>query len=354
MAFNYASAKKAGYSDQEINDYLKQGQQKAPWLNNVLQLGGAVGGGVLGGAGGAVAGAAVPLANLTGASELAGGYLGGVAGAGAGAGVGNAGADWIRKTLLGDKTVDMNQTVPNSVEAGKEGAIGQAIGGPLAKGLGIAAHPIASVMSGAVPFIKGVDATLAKSSKQIDIGELLGLYRKNVIPEMQKQGVGSDATQAFNKLSADMAGATSAYKAGPKLMDTEAMGMNLPIAQANQLKRDVAKSVSNFYGQATQNADINTRKAFGGLLKDAIQTAEPGVKWANNTASALYKVPEVTQGLAQILALGNPKAAKAIDMLGNIPRKMVQTPIPKGGGYLNQTLPILIQMLQQTNRSQQN
>jgi hypothetical protein len=353
MAFDIQAAKKAGYTDKEIQGYLKsQSAYKPNLLNTVLSTGGAIAGGALGGIGGAATGALVPGADLSGVPEVAGGYLGGVAGAGAGSGAGNATADWIRG-LFGDKTVNPQQTLNNTPEQVKEGAVSQAIGVPIAKGLGVLAHPIASVMSGDVPFIKGVDSTLAKSSKQIDIGQLINEYKQNVIPEMEKKGVGTDATKAFNKLMVDMTNATSAFKASSKVMDTEGFGMNLSMSQANQLKRNVTQSISDFYGQPTQSADINARKAFGGILKKAIETAEPSVKLPNSIASKLYKAPEFAQGLGQILALGNPKAAKAIEMIGNLPSGIIHKVIPQGGGYLNQALPRSLQLLLQANQADQ-
>lgn len=352
MAFNVQAAKQAGYTDQEIQSYLQQQQQYKPnLLNNVLSTGGAIGGGLLGGAGGVIAGAAIPGADLTGVPEAALGYAGGVAGAGVGAGAGNASADFIRG-LFGDKTVNPQQTLQNTPEQMAEGAAGQAIGLPMAKGMGIVAHPIANVMGGGVPFIKGVDATLGKSAKQIDIGDILGLYKKNVIPEMEKKGLGFDATQAFNKMSADMTGATSAYKASPDVMDTGGLGMNIPIKQANQLARNVQQSVKNFYGQSTQNADISARKAFAGLLKDAIHTAEPATKTADKIAHKLYQGPDIANGLLQILSMGRPEAARALQMVGNIPNAITNKVIPANGGYLKKALPSLIQTLLQTNQQQ--
>lgn len=347
MAFNIQAAKKAGYSDQEIQSYLKgqQNQPKAGWLNPVMQLGGAVGGGILGGLGGAALGAE------TGPGAVIPAYLGGVAGAGAGSGVGNAGADWIRKTLLGDKSVDYNKTLPNSVEAAGQGAIGEAIGAPVAKGLGMAFHPIASIMSGDVPFVKGVDQVLSKSPKTVDMGELLGKYKSDVLPEMLKKGLSTDATQASNKLGVDITNATSAYKATPNLMDQTGLDMELPIQDANQVARNLQSSVSDFYGQPTQNADIASRKAFAGLIKDAVHTAEPTTQRADSLAHTAYNLQDVPSGLLSLLSAGNPRAARALQLIGSVPGAVTKKVVPQGGGYLNKALPLFIQAILQQSQA---
>lgn len=342
MAFDIEGARKAGYSDQEIQDYLGQQQQSSSQsnpLNNIMQLGGGIAGGAIGQRAGAIGGALIPGLGETGAPEIAGAYAGGVAGNSIGSGLGNAGADWIRSTLLGDKTVNPAQTLPDSIEAGKEGGLAQAIGFPIGKAAGYAAHPIA-------PWINQVNRILAKSGKEVNVGEVGGLldkFKNEVLPEFNKKGMGVEANQAYSDLTSRITNMVTAMK--PHVDSTSMQDINkltLPIADANQMKRNLYQLAKTSYGYIAQPGQ-EAIKQFARLTRNEIAKQEPGVRFPNAMASATSKAAEIGPGLMKILTLGQAPATHALQAAAGIPAHIIQKMIPGGGGYLNSLLPGLIQ-----------
>lgn len=370
----------------ELGNYgLSVPNYKPNLLNTILSTGGAIGGGLLGGAAGVAGGAMIPGADLTGIPEAVGGYAGAVGGAGIGSGAGNAMADFIR-SLTGDKSINIQQTLKDTPGQVTSGAASEAIGLPVAKGLGYLAHPIQ-------PFIDMVDKKLASSPKVVDFGQLLKDYEVNVLPKLRQSGFGQKATDAYNELSANITDAVSAFKnpASKSALKTEVSGipnevtpavgmsepsrygyngplrdpiplsnttsqnvssMELPISQANQLKRNLSQQVSDYYGFDTGKPNIEANKQFGHLLKTNIEQQVPGVNTmgpgnilpgGNKVASALYNVPNTADALMRILSLGQPQVANALGKVGNLPFKAIQKVIPSNGGYLRQLLPGLFQ-----------
>lgn len=323
-----------------LQDYDKQyGQKVLPQLNPVMQaVGGglgAVGGATLGVAGGAL----VPGADLTGVPEAAGGYAGAVGGAALGSASGNAVADNLRKKM-GDTTINNADTLKNSIDAGKWGGGAEAVGIPAAKGLGMIAHPIQ-------PFIEMVDKKLASSAKTVDFAKLLQSYRSDVLPKLEQSGFGTLARDAANKMEQDVRIAVSAFKthvpAGAEMPSgTDVSSMELPIAQANQLKRTITSKLGDYYGFDSGKPNIEAAKQFGSLLREKVAALEPGVKLPNKVASSLYQVPDLLGGLTHVLP---PQGARAIQSVGSLPFDIAQKVIPAGGGYLNQAIPRLLQLL---------
>lgn len=318
--------------------------QKLPWLNNAMQLGGNLVGGQIGSKVGAGLGALVPGLDFTGIPEAAGAYGGRIVGGGVGAGAGNYGADFIRQNLLGDKTVNPNATIPNSIQAGQVGAVSEGVGVPLAKGLGFLAHPIA-------PFISRVNNILAKSPKEIDFGAVNGLlqdFRDNILPNFSAKGQGIEANPAFNNVSARVNEMIDALQ--PHVSPTvnnigkqDIGDMKVPIAVANQVKRnlyDLVRKNGGVFGEMG-NTEGEVTKAFARSVKDTIHGEEPGTKFPDAIASALFKAPDFLEGLSNIIP--NAKGASAVRQLGRFPVSIVQKIIPRGGGALNQLIPGLIQ-----------
>lgn len=318
-------------------------------LNGVLGIGGNVAGGVVGqgigrSVGGAV-GAAVPGLDFTGVPEAAGaglgGYTGAILGGALGQAGGNATADLIRG-LTGDKTVSPQQTAQNTSTQLTEGGASQAIGGPLAKGLGFIAHPIA-------PFIGKVNDILEKSPKSINIGEVGGLldqFKSEIMPQLQRKGLGVEAQDAYNNLSVRVVNMLSAMKdhipaeAGmpPGVNVAE---MKLPIAAANEMKRNLYSLARDSYGFVAK-PEQEAIKQFARLTKNAIGQAEPSTNLPNAIASGLYQVPDAAGAISQILGLGQGPMVRAVQGLGGAPVKVIQKLIPQNGGALNQILPGLI------------
>lgn len=311
-------------------------KEVAPWLNTVAQMGGGLAGGIAGGAAGGLAGIE------TGPGALATGYLGAVGGAGVGSGAGNALADYLRKGL-GDQTVDTSKTGANSVDAGMFGAGAEALGIPLAKGLGFLAHPIK-------PFVKQVDNILAKSTKNINIGDVGGLleqFQKEELPKFREKGLGKEAQEAYNSLSGRVVDIVSSLKKhvpGDAGVTEDINKLELSAENTNKLKRAIYQLNKDMYGEIGK-PEVEVNKAFGRVVKNALEKAEPGIATPNKIASAMYKVPDTVTDLTGLLALGNPGAARGLRAVTGLPGKAVQKAVPANGGYLKKTLPRLFQLL---------
>lgn len=356
MAFDVAGAKKAGYTDQEIQAHLQgtQNQPKAPILNGLLQLGGGIGGQIVGENVGAGLGAMIPGLGETGISEAAGGYAGATGGAGVGSGVGNAGADLIRKYILGDNTVDMSKTAQNSVDAGKIGAASTAIGGPIAKGLGIALHPVQAAMEGAapafkdIPFLAGVNQVLSKSTKSINMSDIDGLlsdFQKDELPKFTDKLMGPQAQKAYDDLISTIG---DAYGGNGKT--NEKIG-KVTVKSAQKIKQALYGMAKDLYGfQGPIEGQV--QKGVARYVKGAIDATEPGVKTPNRVASVASAIPNTLGGLTQFLP---GPAGKAVSTIAGLPGGVLGGAFPlQAGGVARQALPRELQLLLMGNQAQEN
>lgn len=135
MAFNIQEARKAGYSDDEINKFLQGGnatpappsQSQGFKITDLLPIAG----GIAGGAAGGLLGSVVP-----GAGTAVGGIAGG--------GLGSAGGEWLRQMLENQISGKPTQDV-NYGDVAKEGAFGVA-GGAAGEALGKGASLLGKVL----------------------------------------------------------------------------------------------------------------------------------------------------------------------------------------------------------------
>ncbi len=341
---------------------------KAPILNGIGQLaGGVLGqtvGGDLGALGGAAAGALVPGGGETGATEAVGaaggGYAGGVAGAGIGSGIGNAGADLIRKYLLGDSTVNSAQTINNSLDAAKIGAAATAIGGPIMKGIGIAAHPVEAAMEGIapatehIPFLQGVNQILNNSTKSINMSDVSGLlsdFEKNILPNVGNKLKSDEISAAYDTLKNSI---TKNY--GKEVEGTTGFPQigKVPIKAAQEIKQNLYNLAREYYGFQGP-AEAQVQKALGNTMKNAISKAEPGVNLPNFGAQAGYVLPDIAKGLSTVVGFGQPAAAKVINSGINLVPGLVGKAFPlQNGAISQQVLPRLLQLIGMGNASSQS
>lgn len=320
---------------------------KSNVLNTIFSTGGAVLGGIGGGIAGVAGGAMVPGFDLTGIPEAVGGYTGAVAGAGAGAGAGNGLADFIRG-LSGDKSVNATQTLQNTPDQVKSGAAAEALGVPIAKGLGLVAHPI-------MPFINRVNTILDNSPKVTDMGKILNDFRTNELPKLYAAGHGNAAQAAYDDLTQRVRGMITAIKPHvPGNANTvgDIADMSIPVSQANEIKRSLYQLVGDNYGEIAK-PNVEAIKGFAKLTKDQVAKAEPAISKYNAAASGLYKVPDTAKALTNIIGLGQPAAARSLQMITGAPTKAAQKVIPANGGYLRTLIPGLFQGGAQLNRQGQ-
>ena len=380
MAFNVQAAKKAGYTDAEIQQYLG-GQSNNNIYNQAAQLGGAMLGGNYGGRAGVALGAMIPGANLTGASEMAGGYLGASTGAGIGAGVGNAAVDLVRRGL-GDQSVNLDQTIPNSIQAGKEAATGQAIGGPIAKVLGVALHPMQTAT-------KGLIGTLSKSNAKIDVGNVIDAITNKVAPQAEQSGLGVAGRNEINKTTAPLISAVKSLQKSPILMNAlgipprfnqvvsdpnlvkalpstlvdtapnglgDVAGYQLPIKQAYGLKSNYQDMVANAggYGGNPITPTVQGQKAIASGLRQEIHNASPvdlakgqiGVQGWDKLLQSGYQAQDILNVLSKI-----PHVGQGIGALLGLPGKTAQSLVSQNGGRAGKALPSLIQMILMGNQA---
>lgn len=329
MAFDIEAARKAGYTDEEIQQYLSSNDEsEGKPLENIAPIIGSL----LGGAAGGVVGA--PL-----------GPIGAFGGAVAGAGVGSAGGyslsnilNRIRETgnpiePTPDETLEGE--VKNQAGAFTMGAGSEAVGLPLAKGLGYAAHPIKAVLENMV------DKPLAQSAARINLPEMLWGAKNKLIPEFEKKFYGSAAKEAWENLVKDVKeGARHYVEADPSDIISE----TIPIKGINDMKRNLTGGVKKF-GENTRNIDNEMRKALAAFFRQTVEEEGPDIaRTGNKIASTMYKVPNAVQAVGRALPF---QAGKIIELLGGVSQGVRDTVVPYGGGYMKKAIPGLLQYFQQ-------
>lgn len=320
-------------STQQQTPTQSQPQQKLPgWLHVLFPMltGGL--GGFLGSAGGIAAGALVPGADLTGVPEAAAGYAGAVGGAGAGTALGQGAINGVEKMMGGAAPANMSGQLNSMKNAGIAGGAAEAIGIPVAKGLGYIAHPIA-------PFINSVNQTLADSPENIDFSKLFQNYQQNELPNLARQAKGPDVNSSYealrNYLSNDVIPAYQPHLSPSGNTPVDVNSLNVPVADANLIKRALTSGAD--YGNPNKNIENLNRIKLSSYLKTAIEQAVPQVKTPNTIAHNLYNVQDAVPQLVKAF----PFIGRLIDKTGGLAIPAAQKAIPANGGYLQQLFSIL-------------
>lgn len=327
MAFNREAAKKAGYSDAEIDKYLSK--QK---VSGKKILGGAIPtlGAILGGIGG--------------------GFVGNVPGAIGGAAIGAGGGSALENSLsdlLGRQTETPGQQL---VGAGKnigKAGLNEILGIGLAKGLGLATHPL-------TPFINKVATLLEKSGSKIDLGQILGELKQVGEKQFAKGVASSEFPKAYSTVASDISSAIP--QLGEHLAADTALqpgvdvaSQNVPVKLADIIKKGLQRGASNYYGEGNVPALEQTRKIAAALIRQAEEKAVPGIKTPNAIAHAGYSLGDVLPNLSYALPW---KTGLLFRRAGSTLAKGVDKAIPYGGGYLNNVLSTLTQLLNPPKNSQ--
>lgn len=307
MIFNEAGLRTVNTPTNTSYEEQPESQQPERFLGGALPIAG----GILGGATGAIGGLGIGSVPLS------------IAGAGIGAGGGYALED-----LLGDyfgaEELDPMQKLQ---QAGGEvigSSAGQATGLGVARGLGLATHPIK-------PLINYIDDLLTRSKKTIDVSKALTRLREEGLKGEKgliAKGVGNEATKAFKKLSGDLTSALS------ELVPDQIIPTKLPISTANIHRRAVDEGVK--YGERGTPLNQLT-KDYTRFLRDDIREAAPtGVNIANKLVEGAYKGTDILGDLVGVIPGGKKVAS--------LPFKAASKIFPYGGGVWNQILPALFQM----------
>jgi len=306
-------------------------------VEGAIRFGGNVAGGAIGQRVGTPIGAGIgAIGGPTGAAIGAG--TGAYAGSVAGGGAGSVGAEALLN-LIGDimnkRNIDITDS--NYEDRFKEGASGQAIGIPIAKGLGYLAHPIA-------PFTKNVASKLSKSVKSIDFDELLKMWKPQMASKFAQDTVGSDAAPILEKIPIDVLKAV----AEKRVHSPEGVSNVLNLTKSNEIKSALQKSVSKYYGKGSGEvpAESIARKDLARTLKQTIEKLEPGVKIPNAIASFLHQL-DITSAMKHSYGFPGSAVLRLTGYTADPIRKGIQKAIPEGGGYLNQLFPGLLSQPQQ-------
>lgn len=340
------------YSDEEIGKRMLekypqyQSQVENPKTNKLpgllqggIRLGGNIAGGILGGKVGTTIGEGVgSIAGPGGAAIGAG--VGNYGGSIVGGGAGSAGAEGLLSlldSLINKKPIDL--TKPNYGEAFKSGAVGQAVGIPAGKLLGLLAHPI-------TPFTNKATSILENSPGTINFEKLLGQWAPGMKSKFAADTLGREGTQATNKVLANTVSAVSERVPHNPNQVTSI----LDLLSSKGINQGLQKSVSKYYGKGigdipvSQRAEVVARKDLAKTINDAIYSQEPMAGKLNSIASFLHSIENVPGNILDKL----PGVGQASKYTGGLGKKALQKAIPYGGGYLNPTISGLLSLFLNT------
>lgn len=310
-------------------------QQLPELLKGIIRGGGNIVGGMVGeraGAGvGSLMGSIFPPAEVL--TIPAGAYGGSVLGGGAG----SAGAEAIinaAEDYMNNRPINIADV--NYGDRFKEGAMGQALGIPIAKGVGLLAHPIK-------PLTDIVSKKISDSPAVANILNILDNWVPLMKDKFAQDTLSTEGAKAVDKVN------LNTQLAARSLIphDSSQISNDLSMPQLNQLKQTIQQSVSKYYGKGfgdmpvSQRAEIVARKDLAHTLKGVLEDNVPGIATPNNIASALHNLDLITflrhapwnlpgGGILRLVGYGSEPI-----------RQGIQKAIPAGGGYLNQLLPAL-------------
>lgn len=286
---------------------------------------------------GKILGGKIPLAGGI-LGTIGGGIAGNIPGSIAGAGIG-AGAGVALENLLEDLLGQQQETPGQQLaQAGKEivtqGA-GAALGGIGGKLLSKLFNPIRS--------LAGLqDIILKRSPRSINVGEtvapgavpsVLEKLKSESLPALSRRGMGTEAVESLNRLIPDVASAVSSLrphipaesiKPGVDLTaGKNVAALKLPHFQANVLKREFGKGISENYGKLG-TAEEELRKGFVRLLGQEISRGQPAISLTNLLMRGLYLPQAIGNQISYAGGLLGPSGyytGRALGALGNLPGK---------------------------------
>jgi hypothetical protein len=259
-----------------------------------------------------------------------GSLLGGLPGVG-GAAAGYAGADVLRKSLadllgidISGRSTEAVGDIGQTMAGAGTSAIAQALGEGVAKAAGFVAHPIKSVTN------KMVVEPLKKLATTIDIGDVLSTLFQKGNQQFAKNVMSSEFSPAYNTLASDVASSVAnlvpheaAQNVAPGVAQTmgDVASMSLPISEANLLKSNLQRGVSEFYGERGP-AIVELRKLLASVLKQEIEQKAPAsVGVGNKIASLMYGLPDTMTGLTYALPWA---AGRSVRAAAGVPIKLSQ------------------------------
>jgi len=266
-----------------------------------------------------------------------GGYGGSVLGSGVGAGLSQEGINLLEQLLGGNPPQTLQDRLSKDIQAGQAGATGEAIGLPLAKGLGFLAHPIASLGD-------QLDNVLKNSPAKIDLGQTLSSFQKSMGNEFAKSTTGREGQQAINDLVPNVVSSIKTFQKhipaenpapNVAMPQVDVASLKLPALQANQLKRNIRTGVN--YQNPNNDPLTMSRMALASQLKDQIHQAVPGSGFWDKGMQVTNWVPNLLQTLTNLIP--NSATQNAFNTIGKNAVKPAQAAIPQGGGYLKWLLP---------------
>lgn len=300
---------------------LKAPDTSIPFVSGAVPLLGMLLGSSVGGSAGALTGPAAPILSPAGR----------IGGAGVGYAGGQVGARYLEDLLAGRQPGGEFNNFGQNVATG---SLAELTGLGLAKGAGAAAHPISTVLNADNPLFQGATTILTKSPKTVDIGSILDLFKSDVLPKYTARTLETPAKTAYNQIVPDVVAAAQKVAAP----SADIASMNVPIKAANEIKTALN---SRGFNAGSENVVADVEKQIARLIKENIQTQEPGVK-ASNTIAHLLNIPENAVKTLPWLVPGLPYAGRrGLSYAGSAPIKALQALIPQGGGYLNTLLPLL-------------